>query len=182
MKPTLKTIALAMCLITVPALTAAAQGVRFSDEPSSSENSVPSGKATVGDRLARDLASSNATTRERALAETAFHAHFGQRNVDLTPTLPALIKVYKSDPDEQRRIMAVSILDAIGDQDAMHALYFYAKQERSQRVQMVTLAALQKHLDASAFKGDKEMGAIATELLEWRAELREESPRLAAKN
>jgi hypothetical protein len=182
MKPTLQGVALAICLIATPIVTATAQDARFSAVLSPSDEVLPDGKATVGSRLARDLRSPDAATREGALAETAFHAHFGARNVDLSPTLPAVLKIYKSDADEQMRIMAVSVLNAIGDQDAMSKLYIYAKHERSPRVQMVTLAALQNHLAPAAFEGDREMGAMAADLLKWREGLKLKSLEIAAKN
>lgn len=92
--------------------------------------------------------------------------------VDLGPTIPALMDIYLNDPDEKYRLWTVAALHAIGDESGMEQVRQRVLQEPSLQVQYVSIAALVDHYGPQAFGKDAEMEALAKNVLVRRQEVR----------
>jgi Na+-transporting methylmalonyl-CoA/oxaloacetate decarboxylase gamma subunit len=65
--------------------------------------------------------------------------------VNLNDAAPKLLEVYLKHERVAFRMMALAALHAIGDEDAMQTLNQVVRQEASERVRRVTVAALHDH-------------------------------------
>jgi len=136
-------------LAGVSVLPAAAQSTYASE--------TSGGDATASE-LAQMLTSTVDSQRIRALqrvTELAYHTP----DVDLAPTVPALVDIYNNDPDKRYRLAAVSALHAIGDEYGMKQIRKRVLREPSLSVQYAAVGALLHHLGPHAFSG--EAGAVS---------------------
>ena len=119
--------------------------------------------------LAVELASSSAETRAQTMSTVVSVARAYPDRVDLRPLAPALLSIYREDPDERHRFLAVVALHATADESAMQALRSEVVREPAPRVQRVLLAVLVDYYGPGTFEGDLEAAAVAEALLARRA-------------
>lgn len=115
----------------------------------------------VGEQLAHVLASPTADARAQGLAVVNRYAYL---DVDLSPAVPALVSIYRNDPNDQARIAAAVALQAIGDENGMQQLRAAVGAQTSPRVQRASFAALLTHYGPSTFADDPAAIATAKEL------------------
>ena len=129
--------------------TALLDSVRNPIEALSSKLSVsPAWIAHVDQQFATSLRSPIEAVREQTLQDIIYIATFHSDTVSLKKVVSPLVTLYLFDKDERHRIMAVAALSALNDPYGIERLREEVQQERSARVQQVTLAALvdyQKH-------------------------------------
>lgn len=83
--------------------------------------------------------------QEAALQNVIFFATQHREKVTLNDAAPKLLEVYLKHERVAFRMMALAALHAIGDEDAMQTLNQVVRQEASERVRHVTVAALHDH-------------------------------------
>ncbi len=91
---------------------------------------------------ARLLGSSDRHLKEQALQNVIFVAKVYSDKVDLSPTVPGLLDIYRFDRNEDHRIMALSALHPIGNKEAMEFLRRHVREVKSDRVRTLTCAVL----------------------------------------
>lgn len=72
----------------------------------------------------------------------------GEEVFDFKFAVPDLLKVYETEPNPSRRILALSALNAIGDEAAMRTLAALVQHEPSERIRRQTLYVLSAHQQA----------------------------------
>ena len=88
------------------AVNAQAQNVRVSADPS-----VPAvWSEFIGTQLSSLLESPSEETKTKALEQVIYFASFHGDRLDLTETVPVLLKIYKNDADERCRLAAILFL------------------------------------------------------------------------
>lgn len=139
------------------ALNAQAQHVRVSAEPS-----APAvWSAFIGTQLSSLLESPSEETKTKALVQVIYFASFHGDRLDLTETVPVLLKIYKNDADERCRLAAVAGLRAIGDEAGMQQIRLGIAAQPSKRVQHVALGALMDYYGPGTFERSADMASIA---------------------
>lgn len=98
-------------------------------------------------QLALNLAVDYADVQEIALQNVIFFATLHADKLSFYDMVPSLLEVYRNHENEAYRIMALSALDAIGDERAMQQLYrvVEAKPDAEDRLHRLTLAAVYNH-------------------------------------
>lgn len=72
----------------------------------------------------------------------------GEPVFNFQDAVPELLSVYQSEPNPRRRILALSALNAIGDEAAMRTLAQLVQNEPSERIRRHTLYVLSAHQQA----------------------------------
>lgn len=126
---------------------------------------LPRWTQAIGQQLAEFLVSPIDEQRSQAFQLTTYFARF-QPELDLEPTIPVLMEVYKSDPEEKYRLAAVGALHAIGDEDGMQQVRRLVFWQSSGRVQNVSLSALLDYYGPQTFENDEAAGALAETQIE----------------
>ena len=121
--------------------------------------------ANIGVQLATQLDSESRAVKSQAIQKIHYFALY-QTAIDLSTTVPALVGVYKNDPDRKLRLAAVAALHAIGDDAGMQAVRKQVIHETDQQVQMVSIAALRDHFGLGTFANSKEIGQMARAILD----------------
>ena len=83
-----------------------------------------------------------ATVDQTALQNVIYFATHHADKLALERAVPHLLDVYRTHPDERFRMMALSALYALGDEDGMTRLYRLLGREASERVRRMTVAVL----------------------------------------
>jgi len=96
----------------------------------------------LGEQLATLLDSPVEANKQEGLQHCLHFAALYSDEIDLSAAVPKLLEIYDKDPVEGYRIMALSALHEIGDQESMFALLEQVAQETSPRVRRLTLATL----------------------------------------
>lgn len=125
------------------------------------------GASSLGTQLAIELESGSDMVRADALqriVETAAH----HKEFDLSPAVPSLEEVYRSDPNQQYRLMALAALYEIGDRSSLWTVRRNVKVQTDRRVQIASIAAVCETFGTEAFQGDREVGRMARHLLATR--------------
>ena len=94
---------------------------------------------------AHTLLASDDEAQERAMRNVIFFATHYPGEADLRRTTPKLLRIYFYDRDEQRRLLALAALSAIGDDSAMLDVAQEVEHERSTRVRRLATAAVNNH-------------------------------------
>lgn len=131
---------------------------------------VPAWIQNVGEQLAQDLKSPSEDVRRKAMQHIAHFAYFYKDDLDLSAAVPTLLSIYKEGTDESSRLYALAALHAIGDDTAMQEVRRFVwslDREPSNRLQLVTLAALMQHFGEDTFAGDEEAARLAKALLDY---------------
>lgn len=118
----------------------------------------------IGKRLAASLVSPNPEIKAIAMQQITYFAQFAPA-LDLTETVSPLLKVYKSDDDEQYRVASVAALHAVGDERGMQQIRLGVAMQSSRRVQVAALAALFDFYGPVTFERDRAMAEIARKLI-----------------
>lgn len=140
-------------------LTASAQSVHNPEATmASAENEVTAAE------LAEMLTSPIAEERDRAFQQVTDFA-YRRPEIDLGPTVPVLVEIYKNDPEKKYRLAAISALYAIGDESGLEQVRQRFLQEPSLHVQYVSLQVLVDHYGPEAFAGNPEAVALAKNIL-----------------
>lgn len=119
----------------------------------------------IGYQLAELLVSPIDEQRSQAFQLTAYYAR-SRPELDLEPTVPVLVEIYKGDAEERYRLAAVGALHAIGDENGMQQVRRLVYWQPSGRVQNVSLAALVDYYGPQTFKGDEVAAALAETQIE----------------
>ena len=96
----------------------------------------------LGEQLAALLDSPVEASKHQGLQHCLHFAALYSNEIDLSAAVPKLLEIYEKDPVEGYRIMALSALHEIGDQESMFVLLESVNQETSPRVRRLTLATL----------------------------------------
>ncbi len=80
--------------------------------------------------------------RARALQSIIYFATYHPEEVSFRNTAPRIYSIYKDDPDDGMRVLALSALLAMGADEALRFVAQDVKTERSERVRRVTTLAL----------------------------------------
>lgn len=81
-----------------------------------------------------------------AMQLTQLYAGQFNADIDFSPAVPALLKIYETSENEGLRLMALASLDAIGNESALNRLAERVLAEKSERVRKQTLRVLTSHL------------------------------------
>ncbi len=120
--------------------------------------------ATVTPQLVSALRSPSATVRTGALQAVADLAYASPEGVDLRPAIPALLDVFRTDPDDRHRVMALRSLEASGDDGAMAELRsegWRAAKRAQPAVQRLLFFVLVDHYGLDALRHDADVEALA---------------------
>ncbi len=90
----------------------------------------------------RMLGSSDEHVKRRALQNIIVFAKTYRDHVDLARAVPKLYKIYRSDENEEYRMLALSALISIGNRNVIALLREDVRVEKSERVRRHTLLAL----------------------------------------
>lgn len=123
-------------------------------------------RAYIGEQLAGSLQSPVTEVRHNALELVIHLATYRGGEVDLSATVPVLLSIYRSDPDERCRLAAVAGLHALGDESALRQLRQGVHRQPSERVQLATLGALRAFYGPAAFEDDPTIARLAEALRE----------------
>lgn len=98
-------------------------------------------------QLVLNLETSSDNLSAASLQNVIFFATLHADKVSLKKTVPALMEIYCNHTNESFRIMALSALDAIGDDGAMRALFHVVETEPApdDRLHRLTVAVLYDH-------------------------------------
>ena len=96
----------------------------------------------LGIELTLALDAEDPAARQHSLQLVNFFATNHHDKIDLTRAVPRLLRIYEFDAEENARIMALTALHAISDENAMIYLRELVRDEASLRVRRLTLAAL----------------------------------------
>lgn len=142
----------ALALLVVAALGAPAQAqIKNNVAAVTSETlpkiTSPSWTANFAQQTALQLRSKNKAIREQALINIITIANHPQhQNVDLSPVVNALSRVYEESRIEEQQMMALVALHVIGDEASMNYLAELSQRlERSDRVRRLTQAILRDY-------------------------------------
>lgn len=119
------------------------------------------GAPRVGAQLVRALESPSPTTRAEALHTIATLAFAG---ADLRPATPALLSVFKTDPDSRHRVLAIRSLEVTADEDVMAALRSEAGEQEDPAVQRLLFAVLVDHYGVDALRSDAGVATLVRSL------------------
>lgn len=122
---------------------------------------------TLGHQLAQNIESESRPMKSRAIQQAQHFATY-RNDANLKAAVPALVRVYRYDPDPKFRLAAVSALHAIGNDAGMQAVRAALSRQTDQRVQMVSIAALRDHFGLATFTNSKEIADMARSILETR--------------
>ena len=141
-----------LLVFTIFALPASAQtevpdGVPYVNQYIS--NGTDQYSAPWWDALASELVlaleTADETSEPSALQNIIFFAEMHGKRINLKPAVPMLLDIYRDDPSEGTRIMALAALSAIGNHSAMNELREGVYRESSPRVKKLTVAALTEY-------------------------------------
>ena len=118
----------------------------------------------IGQQLAGMMQSPTAEIRHKSLQLVTQLAAYGPDAVDLSETLPPLLSIYRTDPDERCRMAALSGMHAIGDHDTLRRLHQGLYKQSSKRVQLATMATLVAFYGPATFEGDRKAARLAKDL------------------
>lgn len=160
---TLRFLNAALCVFVMSGFvfTASAQPVRVEETPTTPAPTV--WQQAIGYQLAQTLSSPIGEQRNRAFQLVTYFAHH-RADVDLKPTVPVLLSIYKSDPDEAYRLAAISALHAIGDETAMQQVRRHALDQPSKIVQYLSISALTDYYGVRTFEDNVAAAALAEDL------------------
>ena len=96
----------------------------------------------LGEQLAVLLASPIEANKQRGLEYAIQFSSIYDSGIDLSEAVPQLLEIYNDDAREGYRLMALSALHGIGDQESMYVLLDRLDQEASPRIRRLTLATL----------------------------------------
>lgn len=120
----------------------------------------------VSPQLVSALGSPSASERTRALHAVGTLAYAAPDGVDLRPAIPALLHVFRTDPDWRLRVQALRSLETSDDDGVMTALRAELERQMEPPVQRVLLAVLVDHYGMEAARRDSGMMAVAQSLIE----------------
>lgn len=131
------------------------------------EQPVPAWVRTFGEQLKTSLESENPLVKRQALQHITYFASFYGEDIDFTSAVPALVDLYRQDPDANVRLFALVALYAIGDENGMQQVRSSLHTQRwPPRLQFVTMAALVSHYGPQTFEMDEEAATMAQDLME----------------
>ena len=136
----------------------------------------------IGQQMAESLASPSADIRAKALEHVIHLARAFGEELDLTEAVPALLSVYRNDPDERCRLAAVAGLHAVADEGGLQQVRLGIARQPSPRVQHAALAVLMDYYGPGTFEGSADMAAIAESVRAYYRTERLTPPSLAAGN
>lgn len=122
---------------------------------------------TIGRQLADGIQSEAPRVRARAIQATHNYARFGP-TVDLSATVPALVDVYRSDPDPRYRVAAVAALHAIGNEEGMLSVRSNLMRQTNELVQATSILMLRDYFGPGTFEDSPEVADLAKELIQKR--------------
>ena len=91
---------------------------------------------------AQALLSSDDLVQERAMQSIIFFATYYPEQADFRRTAAQLLQIYRYEQDEQQRVLALSALNALGDETAMRHLAQDVEHETSERLRRLATAAV----------------------------------------
>ena len=165
-------VALSFCIT----LTAQAQHVRAEPERPAVWSMF------IGQQMAESLASPSAEIRAKALEHIIHLAHSFGEDLDLTEAVPALLSIYRDDPDERCRLAAVAGLHAIADEGGLQQVRLGIARQTSKHVQHAAMAVLMDFYGSGTFEGAEDMAAIAKSVRAYYQAARLTPPAIAAGN
>ena len=165
-------VALSFCIT----LTAQAQHVRAEPEHPAVWSMF------IGQQMAESLASPSAEIRAKALEHVIHLARSFSEELDLTEAVPALLSIYREDPDERCRLAAVAGLHAIAEEGGLQQVRLGIARQTSQRVQHAAMAVLMDYYGPETFEGAEDMAAIAESVRAYYRMERLTPPAIAAGN
>lgn len=123
---------------------------------------TPSWSEHVGEQVAQLLASPSSEIRQQGL-ELALGLS-ARRGLDLSAAAAPLVEIYRTSGTEASRLAALSVLVAIGDEEAMQAVRRDVARQESERVRLATFGALAGYYGTGTFELDREVAAQADDL------------------
>lgn len=117
-------------LLLPPGSAAFGQGASLAQERA--EKDPGEWKKHIGKQYARVLHSNIRQVREDALASLITVAHRNQH--DLSAAVPALLALYSSGRSGPERMMAVTALRVIGDEESIEQLVLLSEDERDRKI------------------------------------------------
>lgn len=152
-----------LCVLFMSTLLAGGTlGTASAQSAHDSEATTEDGETVV--QLTEMLASPIAEERDQAFQQVTDFA-YRRPEIDLSPTVPVLVDIYKNDPDKTYRLAAVAALYVIGDEIGMEEVRQRFLKEPSVIVQYVSLTALLDHYGPQVFSEDAEAAALARNVL-----------------
>lgn len=177
---------LALCGLFTCSLLIGSFGATATAQPSQNPTATVAsdGDAVTTSELAKMLASPMNAERAEALRRVVVLARQSPE-VDLTPTVSGLTTIYKDDPNDENRVVAVAALSVIGSEAGLRQVRTRFLRDPSLMVQYVSLHALIDHYGPDVFAGDRKELALAKNVLARKEEagrlgqVRWAAPRLA---
>lgn len=123
--------------------------------------------ASISPELVAALEAPSAAVRSEALHAVANLAYSPQ-GVDLSPAVPALLDIFRTDPAERHRIMALRSLETTADEGVMTALRREGWREAQRdhpAVRRLLLFVLVDHYGLEALQHDSNVEALAQAVL-----------------
>lgn len=136
----------------------------------------------IGQQMAQSLESPSEEIRTKALEHVIHLARSFGEELDLTEAVPALLSVYRDDPDERCRLAAVAGLHAVADEGGLQQVRLGIARQTSKRVQHAAMAVLMDFYGPETFEGAEDMAAIAESVRAYYRMERLTPPAIAAGN
>lgn len=113
--------------------------------PSATPGSIGYWQTMAGRQQAQLLRSRHEAVRTQAMQNIIRLANEQPGEIDLTPTVPALLNIYAAARDDQHQIMAVAALHAVGSETGFSELYRLSQDlGHSERARLIAQTAVQQ--------------------------------------